>query len=442
MANHGWSVRGFFPTYQDQRSNHQSSQRIRNPLRTQTQFNRHAFKSFPSHQKNLNLRGSPPFQSSVQQAKYQKFWPNTFSKHQSLDSWAKKVATSSNCIPIATKNKSYVPLKQSLSFKQQPHCQRLQDCPPPAIGLPCRGSHTTGLPYRGLRTTSFRNSFPPWPMPTFESKDQKWNRKSMGSKMFVLPFDSLNPTIDHLKENAFFAKWCGTRGSSKNILYWWKSSFPDLISVRQMQNDFLFIECVDVPLKKAITKGSPLFFQGSTFHFLDWKPGFDPVQHRFDKTPIWLSLVGLPSKFWCPKSLLKIGDALGFLVGIEADFLKGLKGDIAKIYVETDLSKGFYSELEIISELGRWKQKVIRLGNGVPSKCLLRNQIVNNSSLVTSLGALNLPLQQSELIITSPKDLGSGNYSGPSYFSLSPGCFDAPSAAPTQSFSFSSYLKR
>lgn len=57
---------------------------------------------------------------------------------------------------------------------------------------------------------------------------------------------------------------------------------------------------------------------------------------------------------------MKIGDALGSLVGIEADFMKGLKGDIANIYVEIDLKKGFYSELEIISELGRWNQKVLR----------------------------------------------------------------------------------
>lgn len=106
--------------------------------------------------------------------------------------------------------------------------------------------------------------------------------------------------------------------------------------MRQLQNDFLFIECVDATLKKTITKGSPLFCQGSTFHFLDWKLGFDPAQHRFEKTLVWLSLVGLPSEYWCLESLLKIGDALGFLVGIEAYFFKEQNGDVANIYVEID----------------------------------------------------------------------------------------------------------
>lgn len=97
---------------------------------------------------------------------------------------------------------------------------------------------------------------------------------------------------------------------------------------------------------------------------------------------------------------MKIGDALGFLVGIEVDFFESQKGDIANIYVEIDLSKGFYSELEIISDLGRWKQKVIRLGKALSGKCLLRNQIVNNSSLAVSLGALNIPPQNSEPLVS------------------------------------------
>ncbi|GLJ34303.1 hypothetical protein SUGI_0689410 [Cryptomeria japonica] len=225
------------------------------------------------------------------------------------------------------------------------------------------------------------------------SKAQKWSRKAMGSKLFVLPSNALNPSLVRFKESAFFVKWCGTGRTSKEIVERWVSSFPDLITVRQLQNDFLFIECVDATLKQSFTKGSPLFCQGSTFHYLDWKPGFDPAQHRFEKTPVWLSLVGLPSKYWCPEALLKIGDSLGFLAGIEADFFKGQNGDVANMYVEIDLSKGFYSELEIISELGRWKQKVSRFGKGVPGKCILRNQIVNNSSLATSIGFINLPLQ-------------------------------------------------
>lgn len=60
---------------------------------------------------------------------------------------------------------------------------------------------------------------------------------------------------------------------------------------------------------------------------------------------MWLSLVGLPSEFWCLEALLKIGDALGSLISIEEDFLNGLKGDMANIYVGIDLKLGFYSEL-------------------------------------------------------------------------------------------------
>lgn len=146
-----------------------------------------------------------------------------------------------------------------------------------------------------------------------------------------------------------------------------------MVSIRPMQNDFYFLECIDSTLKESIIHGSPIFYLGSSFHFIDWKPGFDPINHRIKKSPVWLSLVGLPSEFWCAEALLKIGDALGFLVGIEEDFLNGKKGDVANVYVEIDLERGFYGELEIESEVGRWKQKVIRLTDGVPSKCILRN---------------------------------------------------------------------
>lgn len=171
------------------------------------------------------------------------------------------------------------------------------------------------------------------------------------------------------------------------------SSFPGLITIRPLQNDFFFLECVDSSLKKVITKGCLLFFQGSSFNFINWKPGFIPANHRFEKSPVWLSLVGLPSKFWFPKALVKIGDALGTLVGIEEDFLKGLKGDVANIYVEIDLQKGFYSVLEIISDMGRWKQRVQRLGKQIPGKCILWNQLIKNSSIAASTGAIHLTHQ-------------------------------------------------
>lgn len=193
----------------------------------------------------------------------------------------------------------------------------------------------------------------------------------MGSKLFVLPSDSINTMVVRFQENAFFAQWCGVGRNNKEIISWWTSSFPSLITVRPLQNDFFLLECVDSSLKKVITEGCPLFFQGSSFNFINWKPGFDSVNHRFEKSPVWLSLVGLPLEFWCPEALVKIGDALGTLVGIEEDFLKGLKGDVANIYVEIDLHKGFYNFLEIISEMERWKQKVQRLGNHIPGKCIL-----------------------------------------------------------------------
>lgn len=179
---------------------------------------------------------------------------------QNLDSWAKKVATGPNNIPISTSKKSFVSSKQPLSSKLQPSRQRLQNRLPLSTGLPNRDSCTMGVYNRGLRAKDSRNAFPSRSKPSFERKDQKWSRKSMGSKLFVLPSDSLNPSLVCLKENAFFVKWCGTGGTSKYIMDWWKSSFLVLIVVRQMQNDFLFIECVDVTIKKSITKGSPLFF--------------------------------------------------------------------------------------------------------------------------------------------------------------------------------------
>lgn len=44
---------------------------------------------------------------------------------------------------------------------------------------------------------------------------------------------------------------------------------------------------------------------------------------------------------------------------------------------------------------------MIRLGKVVPGKCLLRNQIVNNSSLAASFGVINIPLQHSKQFASS-----------------------------------------
>lgn len=117
----------------------------------------------------------------------------------------------------------------------------------------------------------------------------------------------------------------------KDIMKWWSQSFPGMVSVRSLQNDFLFIECKDSTLRSSIIYGSPIFYLGSTFHLIEWKPGFDPDNYRIRRSPIWLSLVGLPSEYWCMEALLKIRDALGALVGIEEDFLTGKHGDVANM---------------------------------------------------------------------------------------------------------------
>lgn len=72
---------------------------------------------------------------------------------------------------------------------------------------------------------------------------------------------------------------------------------------------------------------------------------------------------------------------MGCLVGIEVDFLNGKLGDVENIYVEIDLDFGFYGELEIISEVGRWKQKDTKLRNRFHGKCHLRDQITARGSL-------------------------------------------------------------
>lgn len=60
--------------------------------------------------------------------------------------------------------------------------------------------------------------------------------------------------------------------------------------------------------------------------------------------------------------------------------------------IEIDLDFGLYGELEIVSEVGRWQQKVKRLTERIPSKCLLREQIVSGTSLRGSIGPLPHPI--------------------------------------------------
>lgn len=166
------------------------------------------------------------------------------------------VVTGSNCIPISTYKKSFTTPKQSLHPKMQPRCQRPQDRPSLTIGWPNKVWSSLGPPNRDLQAKDPGNAFPSgtnhrgfksrdqkWPrkagsnlfvLPSsshnpFSSgtnqqgsgnKVQKWSRKAMGSKLFVLPSNALNPSLVHFKENAFFAKWCGTGGTSKEIVEW------------------------------------------------------------------------------------------------------------------------------------------------------------------------------------------------------------------------------
>ncbi|GLJ43817.1 hypothetical protein SUGI_0912280 [Cryptomeria japonica] len=130
---------------------------------------------------------------------------------------------------------------------------------------------------------------------------------------------------------------------------------------------------------KPITNGPWGRFRCSFSRF-KWNHSFNPRKHRHVKKQLWISLIGLPSEFWHLDALIRIGDALGASLGVEEEFLNDLTGDIANLLVEVDANMGIYQNIEIISELGKWIQRIEILQDGIIGKYLLRENMKEGCS--------------------------------------------------------------
>lgn len=93
--------------------------------------------------------------------------------------------------------------------------------------------------------------------------------------------------------------------------------------------------------------------------------------------------------------MIRIRDALGTFLGIEEDFLNGQAGDVANLLVEVDSKSGIYKELEILSEFGRWKQRVEILKIRNLGQCVLRENMKTSYSLPPT-GLNNLQISSEE----------------------------------------------
>ncbi|GLJ50856.1 hypothetical protein SUGI_1083340 [Cryptomeria japonica] len=99
---------------------------------------------------------------------------------------------------------------------------------------------------------------------------------------------------DCYNARGLFGKWFGYGVPSSEIQQWLKSLTGNQISIMNLENDFLFINCNTADLKENLLKNNLRFFKGYCFKFFNWKPNFSPKDVEKIRVPKWIRLPNMP----------------------------------------------------------------------------------------------------------------------------------------------------
>ncbi|GLJ54047.1 hypothetical protein SUGI_1156850 [Cryptomeria japonica] len=151
---------------------------------------------------------------------------------------------------------------------------------------------------------------------------------------------------DCYNARGLFGKWFGYGVPSLKIQQWLKSLMGNQISIMNLENDFLFINCNTTDLKKNLLKNNLRFFKGYCFKFFNWKPNFSPKDVKKIRVPKWIRLPNMPVELIHKEILKKLGEFLGGFEGLEDNYLES--SDI-NILANIEIGKTTFVPIKIIT---------------------------------------------------------------------------------------------
>ncbi|GLJ10888.1 hypothetical protein SUGI_0137330 [Cryptomeria japonica] len=172
---------------------------------------------------------------------------------------------------------------------------------------------------------------------------------------------------DCYNARGLFGKWFGYGVPSSKIQQWLKSLTGNQISIMNLENDFLFINCNTTNLKENLLKNNLRFFKGYCFKFFNWKPNFSPKDVEKIRVPKWIRLPNMPVELIHKEILKKLGEFLGGFEGLEDNYLES--SDI-NILANIEIGKSTFVPIKIITNHSIYEIKLeINANDFIPKTC-------------------------------------------------------------------------
>ncbi|GLJ45610.1 hypothetical protein SUGI_0960080 [Cryptomeria japonica] len=164
-----------------------------------------------------------------------------------------------------------------------------------------------------------------------------------------------------------FGKWFDYGVPSSEIQQWLKSLTGNQISIMNLENDFLFINCNTADLKENLLENNQRFFKGYCFKFFNWKPNFSPKDVEKIRVPKWIRLPNMPVELIHKEILKKLGEFLGGFEGLEDNYLES---SYINILANIEIGKSTFVPIKIITNHSIYEIKPeITANDFIPKTC-------------------------------------------------------------------------
>ncbi|GKV25513.1 hypothetical protein SLEP1_g34945 [Rubroshorea leprosula] len=145
--------------------------------------------------------------------------------------------------------------------------------------------------------------------------------------------------------------------------------------------DFFLVRFQDENDLHKVVYGGPWFVGPYYLTIRRWEPNFNPAKATFSTTVIWARLPELPTEFYDPETLIRIGNKIGNLLRVDAHTIHHTRGQYARLCVQVDINKPLITHVRI----GKHKQRV--LYEGIQTLCFKCGKIGHKESQCTGNSA-------------------------------------------------------
>ncbi|XP_058746350.1 uncharacterized protein LOC131619250 [Vicia villosa] len=124
-------------------------------------------------------------------------------------------------------------------------------------------------------------------------------------------------------------------------------NFVKLPEMYYNDEGYFILRFQSVADKDAVLMSGPYTIRNLPMLLRDWKPGFNLKEDMLRTIPVWGKLPQLPLHLWGPRSLSKIGSAIGTPLVTNECTAKKLRISYAKLLVEIDITQELPKKINI-----------------------------------------------------------------------------------------------